>query len=160
MRNGTSMQSLFFLLALLALATGSPAQTPQATPAAAAEDTPRKTDATPISNPSGLQYIDFKVGDGATPQKGEIAIVHYTGWLADGKKIDSSRNHGKPFGFKVGMGQVIKGWDEGVASMRVGGIRRLLIPPQLGYGEQGVGKVIPPNAQLTFDIELLRIKSE
>jgi FKBP-type peptidyl-prolyl cis-trans isomerase len=117
-----------------------------------------KTDLPPTTTASGLKYIDLKVGSGATPQKGQIAIVHYAGWLDDGTKIDASRDHGKPFGFRVGMGQVIKGWDEGVASMKVGGVRRLIIPPELGYGAKGVGKVVPPNARLTFDIELLDIR--
>ena len=107
---------------------------------------------------SGLQYTDFKVGDGASPQPGEIAIVHYTGFLEDGKKFESSRERGKPFGFKVGAGQVIKGWDEGVATMKVGGIRRLVVPPSLAYGEKGAGSVIPPNARLTFDIELIDVR--
>jgi len=117
-----------------------------------------KSDAKPVTTASGLQYVDFKVGDGPSPQKGQIAIVHYTGWLDDGKKFDSSRDRGKPFGFKVGMGQVIKGWDEGVATMKVGGVRRLIIPPELAYGAKGAGKVVPPNARLTFDIELLDVR--
>jgi FKBP-type peptidyl-prolyl cis-trans isomerase len=129
------------------------------TPAAKAPEAGMpKTDVKPVTTASGLQYIDFKVGDGPSPKKGEIAIVHYTGWLDDGKKFDSSHDRGKPFGFKVGMGQVIKGWDEGVATMKVGGIRRLIIPPELAYGAKGAGKVVPPNARLTFDVELLDVR--
>ncbi|MBI4515004.1 MAG: FKBP-type peptidyl-prolyl cis-trans isomerase [Deltaproteobacteria bacterium] len=120
--------------------------------------TMQKTDAKPITTASGLQYIDFKVGDGASPQSGQTALVHYTGWLDDGKKFDSSRDRGKPFGFKVAAGQVIKGWDEGVASMKIGGVRRLIIPPELGYGARGAGGAVPPNARLTFDVELLEIR--
>jgi peptidylprolyl isomerase len=127
-------------------------------PAKPTEAAMQKTDAKPTTTASGLQYIDFKVGDGASPKQGQTAIVHYTGWLDDGTKFDSSRDHGKPFGFKVGMGQVIKAWDEGVASMKIGGTRRLIVPPELGYGARGAGKVIPPNARLTFDVELLEIR--
>jgi len=107
--------------------------------------------------PSGLVYYDIASGDGAQPRSGQIVVVHYEGWLEDGKRFDGSRDRGKPFGFKLGSGQVIPGWDEGVASMRVGGKRRLIVPAKLAYGERGIGDVIPPNARLTFDVELLRI---
>jgi peptidylprolyl isomerase len=107
---------------------------------------------------SGLQYVDTKVGTGASPQTGQTAVVHYTGWLVDGKKFDSSKDRGQPFTFAVGRGQVIKGWDEGVATMKVGGVRKLIIPPELGYGARGAGGVIPPNATLTFEVELLEIR--
>lgn len=110
------------------------------------------------TTPSGLQYVDVKVGTGASPQKGQTAVVHYTGWLVDGKKFDSSKDRGQPFSFAVGRGQVIKGWDEGVATMKVGGTRKLVIPPDLGYGARGAGGVIPPNATLTFEVELLEIR--
>jgi FKBP-type peptidyl-prolyl cis-trans isomerase len=110
------------------------------------------------STPSGLQYEDLVVGSGATPRSGQTAVVHYTGWLDDGKKFDSSLDRGRPFEFQVGVGQVIKGWDEGVATMQVGGKRRLLIPAELGYGARGAGGVIPPNARLTFEVELLDVK--
>lgn len=112
-----------------------------------------------IVTDSGLKYIDLVEGDGATPQKGQRVVVHYTGTLEDGSKFDSSRDRNQPFTFTIGVGQVIKGWDEGVGTMKVGGRRQLTIPPDLGYGSQGAGGVIPPNATLIFDVELLRIAS-
>ena len=110
-----------------------------------------------ISTASGLKYVDLKEGDGAMPKTGQTVVVHYTGTLEDGTKFDSSRDRDSPFQFKLGVGQVIKGWDEGVASMKVGGRRKLIIPADLGYGSRGAGGVIPPNATLVFDVELLRI---
>ncbi|MEZ4734489.1 MAG: FKBP-type peptidyl-prolyl cis-trans isomerase [Caldilineaceae bacterium] len=107
---------------------------------------------------TGLKYYDFVVGNGATPQKGQQVFVHYTGWLTDGKKFDSSLDHGEPLVFPIGAGQVIRGWDEGVLSMKVGGKRQLVIPPELGYGARGAGGVIPPNATLIFEVELLDVK--
>ena len=116
----------------------------------------------PMTTPSGLQIIDTKVGTGATPKPGQTCVMHYTGWLyengAKGKKFDSSVDRGKPFEFRIGMRQVIGGWDEGVATMKVGGKRTLIIPPELGYGARGAGGVIPPNATLIFDVELLEVK--
>lgn len=113
-------------------------------------------------SPTGLQYEDVKVGTGAQPKTGQTCVMHYTGWLwengAKGKKFDSSVDRGTPFEFPLGQGRVIKGWDEGVASMKVGGKRNLLIPPSLGYGARGAGAVIPPNATLLFEVELLGIK--
>ena len=106
---------------------------------------------------SGLKFKDMKVGEGAAAA-GKTAFVHYTGWLTDGKKFDSSRDRGQPFSFPVGKGRVIKGWDEGVASMKVGGRRELVIPPDLGYGARGAPGAIPPNATLKFDVELLDVK--
>jgi peptidylprolyl isomerase len=107
--------------------------------------------------PSGLQYADIAIGNGATPADGQVVVVHFTGWLDDGTRFDSTRVRGKPFGFPLGSGQVIQGWDEGVRGMRAGGKRRLIVPPALGYGERGVPPVVPPNARLVFDIELIRV---
>jgi FKBP-type peptidyl-prolyl cis-trans isomerase FkpA len=117
------------------------------------------------ANPKQLQKIDIKQGDGAEAQTGKVVVVHYSGWLYDptapegkGKKFDSSLDRKVPFGFFLGEGKVIKGWDQGVVGMKVGGKRRLIIPPELGYGERGAGGVIPPNATLIFDVELLEVK--
>jgi peptidylprolyl isomerase len=111
--------------------------------------------------PSGLEYDDTVVGTGASPQKGQTCVMHYTGWLwvngAKGAKFDSSVDRGRPFEFPLGMGRVIKGWDEGVATMKVGGKRTLRIPPELGYGDRGAAGVIPPGATLLFEVELLRV---
>jgi FKBP-type peptidyl-prolyl cis-trans isomerase len=116
----------------------------------------------PVTTASGLQIIDTQVGTGATPQTGQTCVMHYTGWLyengAKGKKFDSSVDRGSPFEFPIGRGRVIAGWDEGVASMKVGGKRTLIIPAKLGYGDRGAGGVIPPNATLMFDVELLGVK--
>ena len=108
-----------------------------------------------ITTPSGLKYIDLKTGTGAVAQKGHRVRVHYTGWLKDGKKFDSSVDRHEPFDFNLGAGQVIRGWEEGVVGMKVGGKRRLIIPSSLGYGTRGAGGVIPPNAELIFEVELL-----
>ena len=110
-----------------------------------------------VTTDSGLQYEVIAEGDGATPQPGNRVFVHYVGTLEDGTKFDSSRDRGRPFDFTIGRGQVIKGWDEGVGMMQVGDRRKLIIPPDLGYGARGAGGVIPPNATLIFDVELLRI---
>jgi peptidylprolyl isomerase len=111
---------------------------------------------------SGLKIIDTKVGTGPSPRPGQICVMHYTGWLyvngAKGKKFDSSRDRGEPFSFTIDRGQVIPGWDEGVMTMKVGGKRTLIIPPNLGYGARGAGNAIPPNATLLFEVELLDVK--
>jgi peptidylprolyl isomerase len=115
-----------------------------------------------MTTPSGLKITDTQAGTGATPKTGQTCVMHYTGWLyQDGKKgakFDSSVDRGQPFEFPIGTGRVIKGWDEGVASMKVGGKRTLIIPPELGYGARGAGNVIPPNATLLFEVELLGVK--
>jgi peptidylprolyl isomerase len=111
-----------------------------------------------VTTESGLQYVDLVPGKGRQAELGDTATVHYTGWLADGTKFDSSRDRNEPFSFRVGAGQVIKGWDEGVGSMQVGGKRKLIIPPHLGYGPRGVPGAIPPNATLTFEVELLGLR--
>ena len=119
---------------------------------------PTKVNGKPVTTTSGLQYWDIAAGTGATAVAGKNVSVHYTGWLTDGKKFDSSLDRGQPFVFPLGGGRVIKGWDEGVAGMKVGGKRQLRIPPELGYGARGAGGVIPPNATLIFDVELLDVK--
>lgn len=111
-----------------------------------------------ITTESGLKYIDDKVGDGDEAKSGQRVTVHYTGTLKSGKKFDSSKDRNKPFSFNLGAGEVVKGWDEGVAGMKVGGTRRLIIPPELGYGKRGAGNVIPPDAELHFTVELLDVK--
>jgi FKBP-type peptidyl-prolyl cis-trans isomerase FkpA len=110
-----------------------------------------------ITTPSGLKYADLEVGDGAEARSGQTVKVHYTGWLTNGTKFDSSVDRGQPFSFPLGAGRVIKGWDEGVAGMKIGGRRKLMIPPQLGYGPRGAGGVIPPNADLIFEVQLLGV---
>ncbi|MBX3304624.1 MAG: FKBP-type peptidyl-prolyl cis-trans isomerase [Nitrospira sp.] len=111
-----------------------------------------------VTTPSGLKYVDQVVGTGEMAVAGKTANVHYTGWLENGKKFDSSVDRGQPFSFPLGAGRVIKGWDEGVQGMKVGGKRKLTIPSDLGYGSRGAGGVIPPNATLIFDVELLGVR--
>ncbi|MBI5672161.1 MAG: FKBP-type peptidyl-prolyl cis-trans isomerase [Nitrospirae bacterium] len=111
-----------------------------------------------VTTPSGLKYVDQVVGTGEVAVTGKTVNVHYTGWLENGKKFDSSVDRGQPFSFPLGAGRVIKGWDEGVQGMKVGGKRKLTIPSNLGYGPQGAGGVIPPNATLIFDVELLGVR--
>ncbi|MFM7363272.1 MAG: FKBP-type peptidyl-prolyl cis-trans isomerase [Cuspidothrix sp.] len=111
-----------------------------------------------VTTPSGLKYEEIQEGTGETPKSGQTVVVHYTGTLEDGTKFDSSRDRGQPFQFKIGVGQVIKGWDEGLSIMKVGGRRKLIIPSELGYGARGAGGVIPPYSTLIFDVELLGVK--
>jgi len=149
------------LVAIVAAACGGDGEeTSPTSPASStsAPATPPAVSGQPTTTASGLQYIDIKVGDGATPQTGQTVVVQYTGWLADGTKFDSSLDRGQPLSFAIGTGKVIKGWDEGLATMKVGGQRRLIIPPELGYGANGYPGVIPANAQIIFDVELLEIK--
>src|ERR1700737_1707083 len=133
---------------LSACASSAPASTTSSSGAKAAE----------VTMPDGLKFTDDQVGTGAEAQAGKTVSVHYTGWLLDGTKFDSSKDRNQPFLFPLGRGQVIKGWDEGVAGMKVGGKRTLVIPPDLGYGARGAGGVIPPNATLKFEVELLDVK--
>jgi len=118
---------------------------------------PSKTAGKPVVTASGLKYFDLKVGGGAEAKSGAKVSVHYTGWLTDGKKFDSSLDRHEPFVFNLGAGMVIKGWDEGVQGMKIGGKRQLQIKPELGYGARGAGGVIPPNATLIFDVELIGV---
>ena len=123
---------------------------------------PKAMSAAKVTAFSGLQYIDLTVGNGEVAKTGDQVSVHYTGWLQNpdgskGQKFDSSKDRGQPFQFALGQGEVIKGWDEGVQGMKVGGVRELIIPPALGYGQRGAGGVIPPNATLIFEVELLGV---
>ena len=113
-----------------------------------------------VTTKSGLNYEELQVGNGDEAKPGDTVEVHYTGWLKNGTKFDSSKDRGRPFSFALGAGRVIKGWDEGVAGMKVGGKRKLVIPPELGYGTRGAGNSIPPDAQLTFEVELLKINKK
>jgi peptidylprolyl isomerase len=152
------MRKLSLVLACTALVLGQAtvmlAAPPKKTKPAAKAGTPKV-----ITTKSGLKYIDIKVGKGASPKSGQDVTVHYVGTLMSGKKFDSSRDHGMPFTFPIGQGQVIRGWDEGVMTMKIGGVRKLIVPPELGYGANGTpGGPIPPNATLNFEVELLSVK--
>ena len=129
-----------------------------ATACSSGQPTPAASGGQEVTTPSGLKYTDEVVGTGKQPQPGQTAVVHYTGWTMDGKKFDSSKDKNQPFQFPLGAGRVIKGWDEGVATMKVGGKRILIVPPELGYGARGFPPVIPPNATLKFEVELLDVR--
>lgn len=149
-------RAIFLILLSLPLAVAcskvkQPAETPTTQPPQEA------TVADEQATSSGLKYVILKEGNGKSPQQGQMVTVHYTGWLTDGTKFDSSVDRGTPFQFQIGVGQVIPGWDEGVSLMKIGEKRKLTIPPRLGYGEQGAGGVIPPNATLVFEVELLGV---
>jgi peptidylprolyl isomerase len=153
-------------MAILTMPMALAAQAPTSgkpTPAPQQATTPPAKAPEPIATGTGLRYVDIVVGTGAAPARGQRCVVHYTGWLNDGrdrhgKKFDSSVDRGKPFPFPVGVAYVIKGWDEGVAGMKVGGKRTLFIPSYLGYGPKGAGGDIPPNADLIFDVELISLQ--
>jgi FKBP-type peptidyl-prolyl cis-trans isomerase len=146
------------LFVALGVASGCGNTNKSGTPGATSAFSPTKVNGQPTTTASGLQYWDITVGTGATAVAGNTVKVHYTGFLTNGEKFDSSHDRAEPFSFPLGAGQVIKGWDEGVAGMKVGGKRQLRIPAELGYGASGAGGVIPPNATLIFDVELLEVK--
>ena len=137
-------------------AAQEPVKEDQAVDAARKLGTP--TDNPVVDGESGLRYIEVKVGEGDAAKAGDVAVVHYTGWLVDGKKFDSSVDRGQPFKFPLGGGRVIRGWDLGVDGMAPGGVRKLIIPSELGYGSRGAGGVIPPDATLIFEVQLLGVE--
>ena len=156
------MKRTIAIVCAVALAAPAYAQKKAEPAAPKAAGEAAKKESKMVKTESGLSYEDTVVGTGPSPAAGQTCVMHYTGWLwengAKGKKFDSSVDRGQPFEFPIGRGRVIKGWDEGVATMKVGGKRTLLIPPQLGYGDRGAGGVIPPGATLLFDVELLGVK--
>ena len=148
-------------LAILALSTAlalAQTTTKKATPARPNTNAPTKVTGDAVKTPSGLQYWDIRVGTGEVAKEGHRVRVHYTGWLTTGKKFDSSVDAGTPFDFTLGNGEVIKGWDEGVAGMKVGGKRQLRIPPELAYGANGYPPIIPANSTLIFDVQLVGVQ--
>jgi len=153
------MKWIGMILAMAVLVTGLTAEAlaGQAGKKGPKSKTPPKSKI--VRTKSGLKYQDIKIGRGAGPKSGQMVVVHYTGWLTNGTKFDSSKDRGRPFEFPIGQGHVIKGWDEGVMTMKVGGKRKLIIPPHLGYGAEGTPDgTIPGNATLVFEVELLGVK--
>jgi FKBP-type peptidyl-prolyl cis-trans isomerase len=155
---GETMKFFIVALTLLSLTAAAFTQTAAKKSAAKPAAGPTKVTGDPTKTASGLEYWDIKVGTGATAQTGQHVKVDYTGWLTNGKKFDSSVGTGKPFDFMLGANQVIKGWDEGVVGMKVGGKRQLRIPPDLAYGAAGYPGAIPPNSTLIFDVQLVDVK--
>jgi FKBP-type peptidyl-prolyl cis-trans isomerase len=154
-----SLRWLLAVLAVVAVSTSVGCSTPPA--AVAPQPAPAEQPVaapTPTEEVTELKIEDMVVGTGAEAVSGKTVSVHYTGWLTDGTKFDSSVDRGTPFEFQLGQGRVIRGWDEGVAGMKIGGKRKLTIPPEMGYGANGAGGVIPPNATLVFDVELLGVR--
>jgi FKBP-type peptidyl-prolyl cis-trans isomerase FkpA len=141
-----------FLLTVLLLAVAI------ASAFAGQEQGPPETKGKEVVTPSGVKYVDLRIGQGGEAANGKIVEVHYTGWLENGTKFDSSRDRDRPFTFRLGTGDALKGWDEGLLGMKVGGKRKLVIPPELGFGKQGVGSVVPPNAVLLYEFELLAVR--
>lgn len=139
------------------LAAGSLAALPGVAKARRMEPTPSPTPQEVVT-PSGLRYKDLQVGQGAEAARGKTVEIHYTGWLEDNTKFDASRDPSHPFTFRIGIDDVIQGWHQGIAGMRVGGRRRLVVPPELGYGKQGMGRIVPPNATLVFEVELVNVR--
>jgi FKBP-type peptidyl-prolyl cis-trans isomerase len=146
------------VILLLTLSIALLAQSKKAAKSDKKADGPTAVTGKPTTTTSGLEYWDIKKGSGKLAEKGKKVSVHYTGWLTNGKEFDSSRDAGEPIQFNLGTGEVIKGWDEGIAGMKVGGKRQLRISPALGYGARGAGSAIPPNATLVFDVELMGVK--
>jgi peptidylprolyl isomerase len=155
---GIAAMAVMFLVIAQITSTPSAIAAPTSNPTSEISMTPAKpTTAEIITTASGLKYQEITIGTGAVPKQGNKVTVHYIGTLENGTKFDSSRDRNRPFDFNLGVGQVIKGWDEGLSTMRVGGRRILTIPADLGYGARGAGGVIPPNATLIFDVELLKV---
>ena len=140
------------------LAGGSLSALPKVARARQTEPTPTPQPAKEVVTPSGLRYKDLQIGEGAEAAKGKTVEVHYIGWLEDNTKFDASQDPSHPFTFRIGIDDVIQGWHQGITGMKVGGRRRLVVPPELGYGKQGMGRIVPPNATLIFEVELVNVR--